>query len=53
LPNITEDRKVEGFFDTMSVARNIYLGILAKFPRGRRLLPTESRSKPETPVYRR
>src|SRR4029079_188533 len=27
--------KVEGFFETMSVARNIYLGILAKFPRGR------------------
>jgi simple sugar transport system ATP-binding protein len=32
---VTEDRKVEGFFETMSVARNIYLGILAKFPRGR------------------
>jgi simple sugar transport system ATP-binding protein len=32
---ITEDRKVEGFFETMSVARNIYLGVLAKFPRGR------------------
>src|SRR6516225_8367647 len=32
---VTEDRKVEGFFETMSVARNIYLGVLAKFPRGR------------------
>jgi len=32
---VTEDRKVEGFFETMSVARKIYLGILAKFPRGR------------------
>ncbi len=32
---VTEDRKVEGFFETMSIARNIYLGILAKFPRGR------------------
>jgi simple sugar transport system ATP-binding protein len=32
---VTEDRKVEGFFETMSVARNIYLGILAKFPHGR------------------
>jgi ABC-type sugar transport system ATPase subunit len=31
---VTEDRKVEGFFETMSVARNIYLGVLAKFPRG-------------------
>ncbi|KIZ40951.1 MULTISPECIES: sugar ABC transporter ATP-binding protein [Rhodopseudomonas] len=35
---VTEDRKVEGFFETMSIARNIYLGILAKFPRGRFLL---------------
>src|SRR3954454_23762030 len=34
---VTEDRKVEGFFETMSIARNIYLGILAKFPRGRML----------------
>ena len=30
---VTEDRKVEGFFETMSIARNIYLGLLAKFPR--------------------
>ncbi|MBI5130557.1 MAG: sugar ABC transporter ATP-binding protein [Rhodopseudomonas palustris] len=35
---ITEDRKVEGFFETMSIARNVYLGILAKFPGGRFLL---------------
>jgi simple sugar transport system ATP-binding protein len=27
---ITEDRKAEGFFETMSIARNIYLGRLAK-----------------------
>jgi simple sugar transport system ATP-binding protein len=32
---ITEDRKVEGFFETMSIARNIYMGLLAKFPGGR------------------
>jgi simple sugar transport system ATP-binding protein len=32
---ITEDRKIEGFFETFSIARNIYLGLLAKFPRGR------------------
>jgi simple sugar transport system ATP-binding protein len=32
---VTEDRKVEGFFETMSVARNIYLGLLAKMPGGR------------------
>ncbi len=35
---VTEDRKVEGFFETMSIARNIYLGLLAKFPGGRMLL---------------
>ena len=27
---VTEDRKVEGFFETMSVARNIYMGLLGK-----------------------
>ena len=27
---VTEDRKVEGFFETMSIAGNIYLGLLAK-----------------------
>jgi len=32
---ITEDRKVEGFFETMSIARNIFIGQLAKL-RGRR-----------------
>ncbi|MGJ4950221.1 sugar ABC transporter ATP-binding protein [Bradyrhizobium sp. HKCCYLS20291] len=31
---VTEDRKVEGFFETASIARNIYLGLLAKFPAG-------------------
>jgi simple sugar transport system ATP-binding protein len=31
---ITEDRKVEGFFETMSIARNIYLGLVAKLPGG-------------------
>ena len=27
---ITEDRKVEGFFETMSIAQNIYMGLLGK-----------------------
>lgn len=27
---ITEDRKVDGFFETMSISRNIYAGVLAK-----------------------
>ena len=27
---VTEDRKVEGFFETASIARNIYLGLLAE-----------------------
>jgi len=34
---VTEDRKVEGFFETKSIADNIYLGLLAKL-RGRRPL---------------
>jgi simple sugar transport system ATP-binding protein len=32
---VTEDRKVEGFFETMSIARNIYVGLLAKLGRRR------------------
>jgi simple sugar transport system ATP-binding protein len=32
---ITEDRKVEGFFDTMSIRLNIYVGLLAKLKHGR------------------
>jgi simple sugar transport system ATP-binding protein len=28
---VTEDRKVEGFFETMSIAENIYMGWLGKF----------------------
>jgi ABC-type sugar transport system ATPase subunit len=35
---VTEDRKVEGFFETSSIARNIYLGLLSKFPEGRMLM---------------
>ena len=35
---VTEDRKIEGFFDTASIARNIYMGLMAKFPRGRWLI---------------
>lgn len=35
---VTEDRKVEGFFETSSIARNVYLGLLSKFPRGRMML---------------
>ena len=27
---VTEDRKVEGFFETMSIARNVHMGLLAK-----------------------
>ena len=26
---VTEDRKIEGFFETMSIAENIYLGAMA------------------------
>jgi simple sugar transport system ATP-binding protein len=34
---VTEDRKIEGFFETQSIAGNIYLGLLAKL-RGKRTL---------------
>ncbi len=27
---VTEDRKLDGFFETMSISRNIYMGLLAK-----------------------
>jgi ABC-type sugar transport system ATPase subunit len=37
---VTEDRKVEGFFETMSIARNIYMGLLAKLGRRRLLFST-------------
>jgi ABC-type sugar transport system ATPase subunit len=40
---VTEDRKIEGFFETRSVADNIYLGLLAKL-RGRRKLVSKSES---------
>lgn len=32
---ITEDRKVEGFFETMSIKANIFIGLLSKLKRGR------------------
>jgi simple sugar transport system ATP-binding protein len=40
---VTEERKLEGFFETKSIADNIYLGLLAKL-RGKRALvsPTEA-----------
>ncbi|MBR0798997.1 sugar ABC transporter ATP-binding protein [Bradyrhizobium jicamae] len=42
---VTEDRKVEGFFETSSIARNIYLGLLSKFPRGRMMLSRRETNK--------
>jgi len=42
---VTEDRKIEGFFETTSIARNIYLGLLSKFPRGRMLLSAREANK--------
>lgn len=38
---VTEDRKIEGFFETKSIADNIYMGLLAKL-RGRRSLVSKS-----------
>jgi simple sugar transport system ATP-binding protein len=50
---VTEDRKVEGFFETASIARNIYLGLLAKFPRGRMLVsPREANAVGKTWIER-
>jgi ABC-type sugar transport system ATPase subunit len=50
---VTEDRKVEGFFETMSIARNIYMGLLAKLGRKRPLLsPREAETVGETWVKR-
>jgi len=42
---VTEDRKVEGFFETASIARNIYLGLMSKFPSGRALLSRREANK--------
>jgi simple sugar transport system ATP-binding protein len=36
---VSEDRKLDGFFDTQSIRQNIELGWLAKFGRGRFLVP--------------
>jgi simple sugar transport system ATP-binding protein len=41
---VTEDRKVDGFFETMSAARNIYAGLLAKL-RSKRILVSRSEEK--------
>ena len=41
---VTEDRKVDGFFETMTIARNIYVGLLAKL-RSKRLLVSRSEQK--------
>lgn len=35
---ITEDRKTEGFFETMSIGQNIYMGLLAKLAGKRSLV---------------
>jgi ABC-type sugar transport system ATPase subunit len=50
---VTEDRKVEGFFETMSIARNIYMGLLAKLGRKRSLMsPREAEAVGETWIRR-
>jgi simple sugar transport system ATP-binding protein len=40
---VTEDRKIEGFFETKSIADNVYLGLLAKL-RGQRTLVAKAES---------
>ncbi|MDP3527356.1 MAG: sugar ABC transporter ATP-binding protein [Hoeflea sp.] len=39
---VSEDRKLDGFFDTLNVAENIGLGWLAKFGRRRLLAPLQT-----------
>ena len=41
---VTEDRKIEGFFETKSIADNIYLGLLAK-SRGKSLVSRSEAAK--------
>jgi simple sugar transport system ATP-binding protein len=42
---ITEDRKVEGFFETMSIKANIFVGLLSKAGAGRFWLKTKEMDK--------
>jgi simple sugar transport system ATP-binding protein len=42
---VTEDRKIEGFFETQSIAGNIYLGLLAKLRGGRKLVSRREAAK--------
>ena len=42
---VTEDRKLEGFFETKSIAWNIYLGLLAKTRRGKSLISERQASE--------
>lgn len=43
---ITEDRKIEGFFETQSIANNIYFGLLAKLG-GKRFLVSDKEAASE------
>jgi len=42
---ITEDRKIEGFFETMSIGENIYMGDLAASGNGNTLLSAKRRKE--------
>ena len=41
---MTEDRKIEGFFETMSIAENIYVGLLAQSSSKRAIVSQRERS---------
>jgi simple sugar transport system ATP-binding protein len=41
---VTEDRKLEGFFETKSISENIYLGLLAKLGGQRKLVSKQEAS---------
>ncbi len=50
---VTEDRKVSGFFETMSVADNVYLGFLARRKKRRLLFSRRERARVAAPIVER
>ena len=49
---ITEDRKLDGFFETAGIEENIYLGDLARFPLRRILVTAGRRHRVAEPLVR-
>ena len=47
---VSEDRKLDGFFETLGVSENIGLGWLAKFGRSRLIAPLAQDAQPRGPL---